>query len=857
MAAYTPQGMFPRGALSGGGRLPAQIVLGVLAQESNLWQASRFTTPGETGNPLIGNYYGRTDLTAGIGDNSFWRIAFLADADCGYGVGQITDGMRLAGMEGNNPPALPVAQQRAIALDYTANISKVVQMLQDKWNESRDAGTTVNNGDPSKIENWFAAVWAYNSGFHPYVNSQTPWGLGWLNNPVNPVYNAGRHAFLDGNPADAAHPQLWPYPEKVMGFAANALSLVEHQTATSVDEVAAFRPATWNGGDIGGPANRTAVKPPLGTFCTQAVNGCIPGGTLQDPTCTVADDHCWWHGNATWKSNCADTCGLEFNRFTPAASYMAEQPNGTSFPANCGTTGLPAGALVIDDLPLVVNGTTVSQAPVRPGCAAVASSGTFALNFGTANSNGSHPSKIDLQQLGSGFNGHFYFTHTRNVDNPSLGSSVVGQWTLNQTFTNQWARVMVHTPDHAAFTQQAVYKVNTGSGTESRSLTQRTYQNQWRSIGVFQFNGQPSISLSNITKDGDGVDDIAWDAVAIQPLAAKPADFIVSMGDSYSSGEGAPSLSVPRYARDSDNNGNPMDTGPHVTYSDETAGNRFTDACHRSPLAWPRKAIVGASTTQSVGARADSLASDLDFHFTACSGATSTQMKAGNKGRFRELSQLDQGYLDANTTLVTLSIGGNDIGFGDVLLACVTTYFGSGHCMDQTPDGTVPLHQSTDLKINGLPSTLTPLLSQIQAKAPNAKILLMGYPPIFQSGGACVLIRGPEDETWLNHVSQLLNQTLQGIATSANTSTHPVYFGDPTNAFYNRGVCGTNPAINPLLGYVNGLEGNRTYGDQPMVNWAIPGPNFQLGVSQQSIHPSRDGTTLYAQVMQSTLAGNY
>jgi hypothetical protein len=41
MPAYTPQGLFPPVPLSGGGYVPAQIMLAIAAQESNLWQATR------------------------------------------------------------------------------------------------------------------------------------------------------------------------------------------------------------------------------------------------------------------------------------------------------------------------------------------------------------------------------------------------------------------------------------------------------------------------------------------------------------------------------------------------------------------------------------------------------------------------------------------------------------------------------------------------------------------------------------------------------------------------------------------------------------------------------------------------
>src|SRR5690606_828504 len=133
-------------------------------------------------------------------------------ADCGYGVGQITDGMTVGS------PMMTSEQKTIIALDYAANIAKAVQMLTAKWNELDAAGMHVNNGDPKKIENWFFAVWTYNTGFYSQGATGAPWGVGWYNNPINPIYPP-RSMFMSDQ-TDAAHPQDWPYPEKVIGWAA-------------------------------------------------------------------------------------------------------------------------------------------------------------------------------------------------------------------------------------------------------------------------------------------------------------------------------------------------------------------------------------------------------------------------------------------------------------------------------------------------------------------------------------------------------------------------------------------------------------------------------------------------------------
>lgn len=821
MAAYSPGTMFPKKALEGGGHIPSQVLLGVLSQESNLWQASRYTSPGEAGNPLIGNFYG-TDVSGDVDGTAFWWVDF-SKADCGYGVGQITDGMRLAGREDGGTPALPVAQQEAIALDYTANIARAAQMLTDKWNETRRAGTTINNGDSSKIENWFAAVWAYNTGYHTPEDGAE--GLGWFNNPVNPIYNPSRGSFLDGTPADAAHPQDWPYGEKVMGFAANSLGLIEKQTVEhGAVEVVGYRVAWWNGDENTGPENRTAVKPPIATFCKADVNEC---STLSTSFCSRADFKCWWTGNATWKNDCSYTCGNEFERFAPAADYMAEQTNGESFPPNCTRTGLPTGSLIVDNLPLQTDTGTITATPVRSGCNPVATNGSFRFDFGTPGGSGSHQSKIDTHQLGGGLNGHFYFSHTWDKRDDRFASETTGTWNLGQPLT-QWGRVFVHLPDHAAWAPDAKYTINLGNGqTVTRSLPQRRYANEWASLGVFNFAGTPTVTLSNVTgdpKDIDARDDIAWDAVAFQPLPGKPKDIVVSLGDSFSSGEGAGN-----YSPVTDNNGD---------------DDRMRNACHRSANSWSRLAKLPDSSTP-IGARDNLDDPTLDYHAISCSGAETKHLFAIEKAsKQHEAPQLQQGYLDGNTTLVTLSIGGNDVGFSPVLQACIKAHFLGLNCQSEKP--------GVYEKLEKLKGQLDKTISTIQTQAPNAMILLMGYPALFGDGVACMPL-SRNDLGWLQQMNADLNSSIRDRVEAAGDSK--VVFADPTTAFDGRSICGQDPAINNLMPWVEHVWGSRTSGDEPMFQIPSPWGDIKAGVAAASIHPNAKGTALYALVMEQALGG--
>lgn len=580
-ALSPPSQTFPLPALKGapaGSRIPAQVLLGVLAQESNLSQASYHAMPGQTGNPLVGNFYGTNVYpgTPGYDPDKIWSVNW-EKADCGYGIGQQTDGMSVPGRrQDGKPDALPAGQQRAIALDYAYNIAIAAKTLSDKWNELHTPGQTIklNNDDPKAVENWFAAVWNYNLGFNT-GDFLGRWGLGWLNNPANPKYPADRNAFLDNNHyADAAKPQNWPYPEKVMGWAAypidtgRAYSDAGEQNNSNTHGYSA---AWW--GDI---ASRTAaIKPPLSTFCNSS-NNCTPG----TPTvCT--NEECykqfWFHSDATWK-DCVAACGHEALTYK---TLRAELGRGNSGKPNCATSGLPAGALIVDDV-------DASVSTLRSDCAKPwTNSGSLSLDFApTSGASVTYEGKEDLHQVGGGLGSHFWFTHTRASASRIDQMRITGTWTLN-TPLDQWARVLVHLPDSGAETHQARYRVDLGDGTAPRDryINQNYRSNRWVSLGTYRFKGTPKVSLDNQTADGTADQDIAWDAIAFQPLAAKPQHMVAVLGDSYTSGEGA---------------------GAYSPESDANHGKPNWDACRRSNDAWARKLTLPGQSAPSAPRRTPS-----------------------------------------------------------------------------------------------------------------------------------------------------------------------------------------------------------------------------------------------------------
>lgn len=813
-----PMQIFPTPALAGWptSSVPAQVLLGVAMQESNLWQASRYAMPGITGNPIIGNYYG-IDIYNGD-ESDDWDIN-MADADCGYGVMQVTDGMRIG--------QRTTEQHNAIALDYASNIAAGLQILVQKWNQTYGAGLKINNGNPQHIENWFYAVWAYNTGFYPQseaAQNNGAWGVGWHNNPANPKYNPARQPFLHNNHfVDAKTPNHWPYPERVMGWAAWPMGLYE---APGV-EVPAFRGAWWNT-----DAYRQAVKPPMGLFC-DATNRCskslvgtfpwnpdgpeIPGPCLSTQN-GVPDYRCWYNRPATWK-DCSVACGYEFIRFP---STWLEEANGNPYPPNCSRSATasgnaaPPGAYIVDN---DLNGVP----SVRP-CADIPSNGTFTMSFAT-DANGTMPSKVDIHQLGAGFGGRFIFGHTRSGSPGGIQErlQVVGTWTLDRAVTG-WMRVAVHLPDHGARTQQAKYTIYLGDGTAKvRYINQKRKANNWVSLGSYKFNGVPKVSLTNVTLDGDGTENVAWDAVAFQPLSRKPVHVAV-LGDSYSSGEGT---------------GDPAATGAAGYYAETNTDNddqKWRNSCRRSPEAWARKLVL-PGMTQSVGTLENQWSSSVELGFVACSGAVTEHLTVPwygrigtngyyGSGQWYEYPQVYSGVLSADTDYVILTIGGNDGGvFGDVLAACVGLPMCQEHAMwdtvyDQLDDHTIP--------------DLENVLRKIRTQAANAKIVLATYPVVMNidQAEACWV------EPWeLNEIlplqAYLTRKQGDTVIKLWATEGMKVTFAQVDSRFLRHDAC-------EVLGqnWINGLT-LALQGDGD-------GDEEGGGASRASFHPNDQGTTAYA-----------
>lgn len=114
----------------------------------------------------------------------------------------------------------------------------------------------------------------------------------------------------------------------------------------------------------------------------------------------------------------------------------------------------------------------------------------------------------------------------------------------------------------------------------------------------------------------------------------------------------------------------------------------------------------------------------------SCSGATTADL-AGSQDA--QPPQLDA--LRADTDVVTLTIGGNDLGFSSDLATCagLTAKNPTGNPCQAffTSDGTDQLAQ----RVDDIAPRITAALDAVRQRAPYAEVLVVGYPDLFPDDG--------------------------------------------------------------------------------------------------------------------------
>lgn len=212
-----------------------------------------------------------------------------------------------------------------------------------------------------------------------------------------------------------------------------------------------------------------------------------------------------------------------------------------------------------------------------------------------------------------------------------------------------------------------------------------------------------------------------------------------------------------------------------------------SDSCYRSPYGYP------VLIAQRRG---------LQLSYQACSGATTGDVTVNQVGA-----------LSTATDYVTMTIGGNDVGFADVITECAQPGWIS-NCKGAISDARTILNQR-------MPGRYNTLFATIGNRAPNADVVIGGYPRLF-NGEDCNLFTffSGSEMSSLNSATDELDVLIRTRSSAAGFD-----YVDPRGAFLGHAVC-DDPA------WINGLS-------YPII---------------ESYHPNRAGNVGYANVFQPALS---
>ena len=144
------------------------------------------------------------------------------------------------------------------------------------------------------------------------------------------------------------------------------------------------------------------------------------------------------------------------------------------------------------------------------------------------------------------------------------------------------------------------------------------------------------------------------------------------------------------------------------------AGNHYASSgsCKRSASAYPVR-WADSNTPAS-------------FTSVACSGATTSDVLSGQVSA-----------LSARTTLVSITIGGNDAGFSSILETCVLPW--NSACVSA-------ISNAESFIASQLPARLDRTFQTIHADAPSARIVVLDYPELYDlsKSSTCIGLSAPK-----------------------------------------------------------------------------------------------------------------
>jgi hypothetical protein len=159
----------------------------------------------------------------------------------------------------------------------------------------------------------------------------------------------------------------------------------------------------------------------------------------------------------------------------------------------------------------------------------------------------------------------------------------------------------------------------------------------------------------------------------------------------------------------------------------------------------------------------------LPLRDPSCSGAETEDMTA-SQGVWPEPNPPQFDSLSADTSVVTLGIGGNDIGFSGIAEDCFNTSPNGPSCQSKFVVNGV---DEVSTRIAETAPKVAATLQGIAARSPQARVFVVNYPAIFpHTGGGCwpQLPVAEQDVAWLRAKQEELNRMLADQAAAAGAA---------------------------------------------------------------------------------------
>jgi hypothetical protein len=387
-------------------------------------------------------------------------------------------------------------------------------------------------------------------------------------------------------------------------------------------------------------------------------------------------------------------------------------------------------------------------------------------------------------------------TGQRLVVNPqTMAFSAGGSWMVVEDYNNSFVRINLATLAMTAFapafnnpisqsSQVAVsddgrfvaienpsnnvfkiYDLSTCDGVANNLQPQKCQAYDYWQLAHGQITGLKAIWHIRFLDDGLlSFEATAGDASAsgLYELSPSAGDASLTtylgLGDSYTSGEGA---------------------FDYMTGTD-TEANECHLSAHSYPLLLTRD-LFGAAGGHSVacsGAVIDDIGSNsASYHGQVKNGASYGDLESSG-----ELANIEAAFSPGSIAqrrfvahyqprIITVSVGGNDIGFGDILQNCVEPHI-SLHITNQDCYDAYESRQALLNLIDRTTSRWTSLYRQLQADDPLGRIYAIGYPSIADSTGRCGLnVRlSAKELAFANELINYLDGDIQDAAQAAGVS---------------------------------------------------------------------------------------